>query len=291
MRILILLTALLLSPSLFAQLSVSIKPSRDQFISYEPLKVEVSIRNQSGRLLNLKNTPTNGGWIEFVVRSRSGRTVQSLSKQAYSPTRIATGQNIKSTFTLNNTFSLDLPGNYTVYAIVRTADETIDQGTRSAAAHFTVNRGNVTWRSKVGVAGASGDQREYRIIETRSGRNTPPQIYIQVEDVKKVRILATYPMGSYLSFRKPLKTLDRKNNLHVLFLATPKLSRHTVINTSGKTIKRTYLKSIGNAQPTLVTQADGAVYVSNAVVYDAEQERKENEKFHNLSEIPGGFEQ
>ena len=291
MRILILLTALLLSPSLLAQLSVKIKPTRSEYISYESVKLEVSIRNQSGRQLNLHNSATNGGWIEFVVRNQSGRLVHTVKKQSYAPTSIATAENVKSTFTLSNSFNLDQPGNYSVSAIVRTPNQSGDQGTRSASCYFTVNRGAITWRSKVGVPGLSGDEREYRIIESGSSRSTAPQLYIQVEDVKKGQMLATYPMGKYLSFRRPQKAIDRKNNLHVLFLTTPKLYCHTVVNPSGNTIKRNYLKAFNSTHPTLITEANGTVFVNNATVYDPQKEREENSKFHNLSEVPGGFEQ
>lgn len=291
MRFLILFTALLLSPNLFAQLSVSIKPSQKEFIAYEAINVEVTIRNQSGRDLTLRNTPTNNGWIDFVVRNQSGRVVHTLAKQQYSPAQIATGKSIKSTFTLNQAYTLDLPGNYSVYAIVRMPNQAGDQGTRSRASFFTINRGAVKWSTKVGVPGVSGDEREYRIISAKSAPQTPPQLYVQVEDVKRGRILVTYSMGRYLSFRKPQYTIDRKNNLHVLFLVSPELHCHTIVNTQGKTIKRTYLKSIGSGHPALVTESNGNVYANNSTVYDPEQERKENEKFHDLSELPGGFTQ
>ena len=140
MRILTLLTALLLSPSLLAQVIVHVKPNRKEYVAYEPIKLSVTIQNQTGRPLSLRNSQSNN-WIEFVVRNQNGRIVNSAKPESYAPTSVDTAESIKSSFTLNNSYSLDQPGNYSVYAIVRTPSQTANQGSRSAATSFTVNRG------------------------------------------------------------------------------------------------------------------------------------------------------
>lgn len=288
MRILILLAALLISPNLLAQVSVGVKANHKQYLSYEPIQVTVTIANQTGGPLTLKNFEGNS-WIEFVVRNQSGRVINKVRQNSYAGTTIPTSERIKSNFTLNNSYDLAQPGNYSVYAVVRTPKQGHSEGTRSAATYFTVNRGVPSWRTKVGVPGMAGDEREYRIISYRG--DSTPQIYVQVEDVKRGTMLATYSMGSTLSFRKSLKAIDRENNLHVLFLTTPELYCHTIVNTSGKTTKRLYHKSIGNTHPALLTHNDGSVSVINSKPYDPAKEQEERKKFHKLSEMPEGFEQ
>lgn len=288
MRILILLTALLLSPSLFAQITVNIKPSRKAYLSYEPVKVQVSISNQAGRPLTLRNTAGNS-WIEFVVKNQSGRVVGQVAPTSYAGTTIPTGETIRSNFTLNNHYDMALPGNYSVYAVVRTPEQNGREGTRSRQGYFTVNRGVPSWKTKVGVPGVAGDQREYRIIDYNNGDS--PQLYVQVEDVKRGHMLACYSMGRNLSFRQALKAIDRENKLHVLFMTTPELYCYTIVDTSGKTVKRLYYKAIGSTRPYLHTHDDGSVVVSNAALYDPEKEAEEQNKFHNLSEMPNGFQQ
>lgn len=288
MRIFILFAALLFSPSLFAQVSVGVKANHKQYLSYEPIQIAVTIANQTGGPLTLKNFEGNS-WIEFVVRNQSGRVINKVKQSSYAGTTIPTAERIKSNFTLNNSYDLAQPGNYSVYAVVRTPKQGHSEGTRSAATYFTVNRGVPSWRTKVGVPGMAGDEREYRIISYRG--DSTPQIYIQVEDVKRGTMLATYSMGSTLSFRKSLKAIDRENNLHVLFLTTPELYCYTIVNTSGKTIKRLYHKSIGNTHPALLTHNDGSVSVINSKLYDPAKEQQERQKFHKLSEMPEGFEQ
>ncbi|MFD2159003.1 hypothetical protein ACFSW8_08845 [Rubritalea tangerina] len=288
MRLLLILTSLLLAPNLWAQVSVGVKPNRKQYVSYEPIHLAVTIANQTGGPLTLKNANGNS-WIEFVVQNQSNRVIHKVNKPSYAGTTIPTAERVKSNFTLNNIYDLAQPGNYSAYAVVRTPNQSSSEGTRSATVYFTVNRGVPSWKTKVGVPGIAGDEREYRIINY-SGDGAP-KIYIQVQDVKRGHILATYSMGNVLSFRKALKAVDRENNLHVLFLTTPELYCHTVVNTSGKTIKRRYHKGVGNTHPALLTHQDGAVTVFNSVPYDPAKEIEERKKFHRLSEVPGGFQQ
>ncbi|MFT5882012.1 MAG: hypothetical protein ACI9FG_000509 [Crocinitomicaceae bacterium] len=288
MRLLILLTAFLISLPLSAQISVSIKSNNKQYLSYEPIQVTVAITNQTGSPLTLRNTDGNS-WIEFIVRNQSGRVINKVKEIGYKGTTIPTAERIQSSFTLNNAYDLAQPGNYNVSAVIRTPKQGHSEGTRSAQAYFTVNRGVPTWRTKVGVPGVTGDEREYRILNY-SGSGSP-QIYVQVEDVKRGHMLATYSMGRILAFRKALKATDRSNNLHVLFLTSPELYCHTIVNTSGKTTKRNYYKSVGNTHPELMTHNDGGVSVINATFYDPAKELEEKEKFHKLSELPEGYEQ
>ncbi|MFC5050720.1 hypothetical protein ACFPK9_08845 [Rubritalea spongiae] len=288
MRLIILLTALLLSPNLFAQITVHTKPSREAYLSYEPIDIQVTITNQAGRPLTLRNTGNNS-WIEFVVKNQSGRVVGQVAATAYAGTTIPTGETIRSSFTLNNHYDLALPGNYSVYAVVRTPEQNGREGTRSNQGYFTVNRGVPSWKAKVGVPGVAGDQREYRLIDFNNGSS--PQLYVQVEDVRLGRMLACYSMGRNLSFRQALKAIDRENKLHVLFMTTPELYCYTIVNTSGDTVKRLYHKAIGSTKPYLHTHDDGSVVVANSVLYDPEKEAEEQKKFHSLSEVPGGFEQ
>ncbi len=288
MRLILFLTSLLISQSLYAQISVAVKANNKQYLSYEPIHVTVTIANQTGSPLTLRNTGGNS-WVEFVVRNQSGRVINKVKETSYKGTTIPTAERINSSFVLNNSYDLAQPGNYSVYAVVRTQKQGHSEGSRSAATYFTVNRGVPSWRTKVGVPGVAGDEREYRILNY-SGSGTP-QIYVQIEDVKRGHMIATYSMGRILSFRKALKAIDRSNNLHVLFLTTPELYCHTIVNTSGKTTKRNYYKSVGNTHPGLITHNDGGVSVINAAFYDPAKEMEEKKKYHKLSELPAGYEQ
>lgn len=288
MRLFILLAAILLSPAALAQLTVGISPNRNSYIAYEPVKITVSITNQAGRPLTLHNKH-NHSWIEFFVRKHNGQIMRQIQKLSYPAVTVPSGETVKSTFTINNAYDLAQSGNYSVYAVVRTPSQDAGQGTRSSTSFFSVNRGYAKWKTKVGVPNVPGEEREYRIINFSGDKY--PRIYVQVEDTKRGRMLASYSMGRILTFRDTLKSIDRKNQLNILFLTTPEIYCHTVIDTAGKTVRRMYYKPIGNSRPSLYTHQDGVISVENAVSYDPVADAAEKAKFHNLSEIPGGFKQ
>ncbi|SHK47661.1 hypothetical protein SAMN02745181_3882 [Rubritalea squalenifaciens DSM 18772] len=288
MRKLIILSALLLSQTVFGQLSATLKANRDQFVAFEPVNMTVNITNLSGKPLTLQNR-TNQPWIEFFVRDHTGRNVLSTKDVAYSPVSIGTGQTVASTFTLNNSFNLTNPGSYSVLAVIRMPGEGDRKGTPTQSTHFTVTRGVTAWSQSVGVPGTAGDQRKYRLI-TFSG-DKYPELYIQVEDQKRGRMLATHSLGRHITFRKFQTSLDRQNNLHVLFHTSPSVACHTVINPAGRTIERTYHKNSATGVPRLLPTTSGNVSVVNSIPYDPQKEAEEKAKFHNISEIPGGVQQ
>jgi len=288
MRLLILLTALLLSSTAFAQLNIRLKPNRKQFVAYEPIQITAYISNLAGRPITLSNR-LNLPWIEFYITNHVGKTVTPLRRSTYSALPLPTGQTVSSSFTLNNSFNLTEPGNYSVYAIVRMPGQSAREGSRSSASHFSITKGLVAWSQPVGVPGTAGDQRKYKLIKFRGEDH--PELYLQIEDIKRGRIIATYSLGRHIPFRKFSTAFDSSNNLNVLFQTTPALACHTVVNPSGKVLKRGYHKNASVGAPRLITDQNGIVSVINSIPYDPQKEAAEKAKFHGISEIPGGIQQ
>lgn len=288
MRLLILLTAILLPHIASAQLGIELKSNRKQFVAYEAIEVTAFITNRSGQPLTLRNR-MNLPWVEFFITDHTGKTLPPLKKISYTPVELPTGQTVSSKFILNNAYNITTPGNYSVYAVIRMPGETASQGTRSPAAHFSVTKGVVAWSQRVGVPGSQGDQRKYNIITF--GGDQYPELYAQVEDTKRGRMLATYTLGRHISFRKFHTALDKSNNLNVIFQTTPALSCYTVISPAGDVVARKYYKNASVGSPRLQTDPNGNVQVINAIPYDPAKEAAEKAKYHGISEIPGGIEQ
>jgi len=166
--------------------------------------------------------------------------------------------------------------------------QSVQEGTQTSKVHFTIIRGNAVWKQKAGVPGTPGDTREFRILDVKNEAAT--QLYVQVEDVKRSKMLATYSMGRNLSFRDFTATLDNKNRMHVLFLTNPTIWSHTVVDASGKTVRRTYhKKGSGGLIPRLITTDSGIVGVMNSTIFDPEKEADIRNKLHKLSELPIGL--
>lgn len=270
-----------------AQITVQIKPQHQEFVAYESLKIEVTITNRAGRPIQFANK-FNRSWIEFVVTDRNGHSIAPKKKVTYKPALVESGGSVRSSFIINQSHDLTRPGNYSVYAIVRMPGQGENEGTRSRAAIFTVFKGHAAWKQKAGVPGTRAETREYRLLNVT--RDKTPDLYVQVEDTRRGLILATYSIGKNIGFKKYHATLDRTNNLHVLFQTTPAIYCHTVVNPDGKTVRRLYHKrGRGNTTPKLITTSTGTVGVGGSTPYDPAKEADQRRQIHKLSELPLGL--
>lgn len=278
---------LLQAQTAYSQVVLNGAMSKKQYVAYEPVNFSLTMTNRAGQPIDFVNK-LRIKWVEFVVERTGGQTVFAVQNAIYAPTRLNTGETKTSNFNLSTNYDLSQPGNYTAYAVVRMPGQSAQEGTRSRKVHFTVIKGHVSWQQRAGVPGAPGDTREYRIMNVNSNEHT--ELYVQVEDVKRGKMLATYSMGRNLSFRKFTATLDGRNRMHCLFLTTPAIWSHTIVDAAGKTVRRQYhKKGPGGSIPKLITTSAGVVGVINSSFYDPKKEQDMRSKIHNLSELPLGM--
>lgn len=270
-----------------SQISVAAGMAKKEYVAYENITMAVTMTNRAGQQIDFVNQP-GAPWIDLIVERVSGGSVFKATNVSYKPTRLRTGETKTSNFNLNNKYDMSKPGNYTAYAVVRMPGQKVQEGTITRKVHFTVIRGYAVWKQKAGVPGAPGDTREFRILDVKG--ETSAELYVQVEDVKRGKMLATYSMGRNLAFRDFSATLDNRNRMHVLFLTNPTIYSHTVVDAAGKTVRREYhKKGSGGALPRLITTEKGVVGVVNSVPYDPEKEADIRNKLHKLSELPLGL--
>ncbi len=281
------ITFLLLQAQLaHSQIVLNASMTKQQYVAYEAVKLNVTMTNRAGRPIQFANK-YGEKWVEFVVRRSNKDSVFTLKDVVYKPVRLNTGETRTSTFTLNNSFDVSQTGNYSAYAIVRMPGQGTSEGVRSKKVFFTVVKGIATWKQRAGVPGTAGDTREFRILNVTNGHS---ELYVQVEDVKRNKVLATYSMGKNLSFRKYSATLDNKNRMHILFLTKPTIFSHTVVDSRGKTVRREYhKKGPGGRTPRLITTNSGVVGVMNSTRFNPEKMQEARLKIHNLSELPLGL--
>jgi len=289
MKLLISITLAMISivSQAYSQIVVSAKMNKKQLIAYEDVNISLTITNRAGQQIDFVNK-FDSKWVEFIVERRGGETVFAQQNTVYAPMRLPTGETRTSSFRLNSSYDLSAPGNYTAYAVVRMPGQSVAQGTKSGKVHFNIIRGVPSWKQRAGVPGTPGDTREYRLINVLSERFT--ELYVQVEDVKRAKMLATYSLGRNLEFRDYKATLDSSNRLNVLFQTTPEIYSHTIVEPSGKLIRRAYhKKGPGGTAPKLITTQSGVVGVAGSTPYDPEKENDLRSKIHNLSELPLGL--
>jgi len=280
LRISLLLT--IMASAVSAQVSASLRLNKSQYVAGEPVVAILTVTNHAGREL-VFHGDRRRGWLDFNVRNRNGQAVSGRSEQDFGAMRIAAGQTLQREVDLTNHFMLHEQGNFSVGAAIRSVgDATINTTTNRVI--FTLNPGRVYWSQQVGVPNRRNQTREYRVLQF-SG-NQRAQLYAQIVDHQTGMPMRTFNMGDALSLRKPSVTVDKNQRMHVLFLATPSMWVHYIIDLEGNVVNRDIHKRGAQGDPRLLTFADGSVQVSNSIPYDPQAAAAARAKIRKISDRP-----
>lgn len=270
-----------LSPAT-AQLAASLKISKNQHLAGESVMATVTVTNHAGRELVFKSDGRLQ-WLNFVVRDGKGNPVNPRGNYIFGPMKITAGQTLSREVDLSQHFQLSRPGNFTVAAVVNPPIQGTD-GTTTNRVFFNQSSGTLYWSQKVGLLRDPSHTREFRVLNF-SG-DSKSLLYAQVMDNMTGDPVRTYPLGEVLMMRKPSATVDRSQRMHVLFLTTPSLWVHSVVDTDGRLVSRKIHQSPPQGNPQLLTFPDGSVSVANSIPYDAKAQSEERAKARKASDRP-----
>ncbi|MCF7732634.1 MAG: hypothetical protein K9N23_13170 [Akkermansiaceae bacterium] len=275
------LAAALCCGTAHAQLAVSLELSKNQYLSGEPVIATVSITNHAGRDIEFQGY-LQRPWLDFALTNSRGEPVTPTGAGIFGKVKLGAGQTLNRQVNLSSMFQLTDQGNYGVSATVRMPGVDADT-TVSNRVIYTVSPGRPYWSQKVG-AGRAGKLREFRLLDFSGDLKS--QLYVQVLDGRTGLPVRTFTLGEVLLVRKPSATVDRRQRMHVLFLATPSAWLHCQIDTDGRLVSRDIHKRGPSGDPYLVTSAKGEVTVGNSVLYDPKAAAAKRAKFRKLSERP-----
>ncbi len=242
----------------------------------------VTITNHAGREL-IFHSDGRFQWLDFIVKNGNGDPISPKGRAIFGPMKIAPGETMARDVDLSQHFQLSQPGNFSVAAVIRpTSDNTT--GTSTNRASFTQSPGRLYWSQKVGVSGSTHHTREFRILNFAGDLKS--QIYAQITDNRTGQFVRTFLLGDVLMLRKPLATVDRDQRMHVMFLTTPTMWVHCVINTDGKLVDRKIHQRGPQGDPQLLTFGDGSVRVANSIPYDPEAVAEQKAKIRKASDRP-----
>jgi hypothetical protein len=273
---------LLCAGSAHAQIAASLGIPKKQHLAGEPVIAVVTITNHSGRDLVFQSDG-RFQWLDFMVRKSHGNPVNVKNRVLFGPMKIQAGQTLAREVDLAQHFQLAEPGNFSVAAVVQPPGAA-SSGTSTNRVFFNQTPGRVYWSQKVGVSGASGKTREFRVINFTG--DSKSQIYAQIADGSSGQLVRTFLLGDVLMMRKPLVTVDRQQRMHVMFLATPSMWVHCVIDTDGRLVNRQIHQRGPQGDPQLLTMGDGSVLVANSIPYDPKAAAEQRAKTRKASERP-----
>ncbi len=268
---------------LSAQIKVSLRMSKSEYVANEAVQAILTLTNHVGRDVTLHSVGPQS-WLDFEIKNQRGVPLSPIRGMVlFKAVHLPAGQSVSKTFTLSNHYRVSELGRYSGFAAVRMPESPATNPMVSNRIHFDVTKARVIYRQKVGVPGSKA-VREYRVMSFTSNRKN--LLYVEVEDQATGRALQTYSIGEVIMFGKPSFTVDGENNLNLLYLSTPTLFTHARVNPEGKFLGQTHIKRAASGTPRFVTFANGEVRVAGGIPYDPAQEQANRAKIRRLSERP-----
>lgn len=265
-----------------AQLAASLQVQKKQQLTGEPVIAVVTITNHSGREL-IFQSDGRFQWLDFNIRKANGDPVNPKNRVLFGPMKIAAGQTLAREVDLSQHFHLSQPGNFTVAATVSSPGND-GLSTSTNRAFFNLINGHIYWSQRVGTKGAGSKTREFRILNFTGDSRS--QIYAQIVDNHTGQFVRTFLLGDLLMLRKPLCTVDGQQRMHVMFLATPSMWVHCVVDSDGQLVNRQIHQRGPQGDPQLLTLGDGTVQVSNSIPYDPKAAAELRSRVRKASDRP-----
>ena len=278
------LTASALCPVADAQLAASLRLSKQQYVAGEPVIAIVTVTNHAGQALTFVSDGRTQ-WLDFIMKDRLGDSVSPKGRKIFGKMTIKAGESLAREVDLSQCFQLGEPGNFSVGAVVHMPGNN-NEGSATNRILFNQSPGALYWSQKVGIAGKSGQTREFRVLNFSGDEKA--QIYAQVLDNQSGQNVRTFLLGEVLMLRKPLVTVDRQQHMHVLFLATPTMWVHCQVDTDGKLVDRQIHQRGDQGDPRLLTYGDGTVRVTNSILYNQKAAAEAKAKIRKASDRPTG---
>ncbi|GAA5125695.1 hypothetical protein JIN84_14520 [Luteolibacter yonseiensis] len=266
-----------------AQVASTLRLSKKQYLAGEPVLAVITITNHAGQPLTFASDGRNQ-WLDIIIKDRKGDSVSPKRDRSFGKMTVKAGETMAREVDLAEHFQLSEPGNFSAVAVIHVPG--VGDGSTTNRVLFDQTPGSPYWKQKVGVAGRPGQIREFRVLNFSSDDKS--QIYAQIIDVNTAQNVRTFPLGDALMLRKPLVTVDGRQRMHVMFLATPTMWVHCEVDTDGKMTNRQIHQRGPQGDPQLLTYADGSVRVSNSIPYDAKAAAEAKAKVRKASDRPAG---
>ena len=297
-----LLTALLTlaAPGLLhAQLSVSMKLERTNFVKHESIVAVVSVRNLAGKDVVLGG-PGELGWLQIDLQRSDGTTLlPAAGAPKAESTVIKDGKTLTRRINLTNFFLLTDPGTYLVNCQVYFPPLQRWLGAEHKSVFRVSTPRPAFWERTVGVPAShpsAGRYRHYKLFTGKTSTITPggnsdvQYIYLSLTDEETGDNITTFPLGELLSYRDPQATTDRNGNICVLYMTAPQLFQYMVLDVDGAVIEEKAYKGLPNSSPQLMQSQSGTVAVRGGVLFDriaeSDTQREQKKTLRSLSDRP-----
>jgi hypothetical protein len=243
------------SVNVCGQLSLGVKAAKQQFIQFEPIEIEVTIRNYSGETLTFTTDDAISGGLAFNITDKQSDLVEARSK-SFNPASgliLPPGSTRRMVLAINQHFDLQQPTDYEL--IARIGHRRLKYDYKAEPVRFKVRAGNQVWHRQIGVPGGRvNDEIPIRDVSINMFHGDDGDLfYLKIEDENDV--YAVIRLGPRVQGIQPQAEIDALNQIHVLVQMAPQMFSYQMIDLAGK-IKQNKLYTVGRSMPRLIRDPD-----------------------------------
>ncbi len=248
-----------------AQLQIGIQLTRDQFVLFEPVPIQLTIANNTGEEIVL-GTTGDSPWLSFLVYDQEHHSIRADQKISMEPVTIAALTQKTISVNLTPLYSIRDAGQYRVQAVVTWKGQQMISKTIS----FNVANAQKIWTKNRPV---DGTPRTYSLLRFSPNSNSM-LLFIRIEDIEKNLVYATSPLGEFVTFIPPETMFDTDGKLHILHPKGRGSFRYSRIDENGTIEHQVDYNTSNRGRPTLTKGDEGLILVQGGIA-DIDQPKRE----------------
>jgi hypothetical protein len=236
-----------------AQIQVSARMARANFLLYERVDLLVTIANAGENDLVLDNNEGHP-WLSFLVSKENRLPVHPERQANFKPVTLKVGETKTLRVNITPLFSFREEGQYKAEAVIDLPGE---GQIISGGVPFTVLRGRQVWTETRPV---DGSERAYSLIRF-SPTPDSTNLYLRVEDPAENMVLANLSLGEVVAYIDPEVFFDPQGNIHVMQPIAMSTYLYTRADADGKVVHQGIFKTFQAIPPRLAKLDDGSIIV------------------------------
>ncbi len=239
----------------FSQISISISTDQHRYISFEPIKVTITLRNYSGHSLHFGDSVNEGGYLKFHIKSSKGNEIQPVEGEFNPVSNLVLSAGIVKSITLSLTNYYALQGHNDFEMRARVGHRRLATDQISNPIYFQTRIGRSIWTRTVGLPAVS----DGNFIQTRTcsinvfNMNKGDIYYLKIEDEDYVHSVVR--LGPRIIGIQPESDIDALSRIHTLVQTVPRLFKHRVFDINGN-LKQETAYIYESTQPRLVRDSE-----------------------------------
>lgn len=250
-----------------AQIGLQVKMSQMRYLQYEPVFVQVIMRNLSGHALAFGENAKLRGTLRFEINAESSGSIALLLNKETPPLKgiiLQPGTTRTFTFNAGRYYDVRKLGHYNLKAVV--SHPQLNAAYESNPVKFSIVKGTDIWQTVVGIpqylqkdTGGKIPTRKYRIVSYNTGRHT---LYILlIEDKDRIYLIRRLglDLGANLL---PQCAVDDLSRLNLLIAASPKVFAYYQYDVTGRLEKKEVRIKSGSSPHLVVNKDVGTVVLS-----------------------------